>query len=53
MGELLLAPFRRALKQHALARSMEVLQIEKSQLGDLAGAMGAATLPLRTFFEIE
>ena len=48
MGDLLLVPFRRALEQHALSRSMAVLRIEKSQLGDLAGAIGAASIPLRT-----
>lgn len=53
MGELLLDPFRRALEQHALRRSMAVVRLETSQLSDLVGAMEAATLSLRAFFEVE
>ena len=53
MGELLLDPFRRALEQHALRRSVAVVRLETWQLSDLAGAMGAATFPLRAFFEVK
>ncbi len=53
MGDLLLEPFTKSLNRHALNRSLAAARIELSALGSRAGAMGAATLALRSCFECE
>ena len=53
MGDLLLEPFTKSLNRHALNRSLAAARIELSALGSRAGAMGAATLALRSCFEHE
>jgi len=50
-GDLLLAPFHEALRQHAVPRSLAAANIALSPLGEFAGAMGAAMIPLQSYFQ--
>jgi len=50
-GDLLLAPFHEALRQHAVPRSLAAANITLSPLGEFAGAMGAAMIPLQSYFQ--
>jgi predicted NBD/HSP70 family sugar kinase len=50
-GELMIAPLKETVKTHCIAG--DSCPIEVSELGELAGAMGAAMLPLRSYFEYE
>ena len=52
-GDLLLDPLKAAVKEHSVERMAMRCAIEMSELGDFAGAMGAAMLPLRHYFEFE
>lgn len=49
MGELLLAPVRRGVRERVRMFPIDDLRIEKSQLGDDAGVRGAAALAIQTF----
>jgi len=51
IGRPLLDAMERSLTEHAVGPSLTAARIEVSPLGDLAGAMGAATLMLGTCFE--
>jgi N-acetylglucosamine repressor len=51
-GELLLDPFHAALKAHAVPPSLEAANIAISNIGQLAGAMGAAMLPMQSYFQM-
>ena len=52
-GALLVDPIRKAVAQHTMKGANQATRIELSELGLLAGAMGAAMLPLRPFFEFD
>jgi len=52
-GALLVDPIRKAVAQHTMKGARQATHIELSELGLLAGAMGAAMLPLRPFFEFD
>jgi len=52
-GALLTEPLRRAAKKHSIRPFDKRCPIEVSELGDLAGAMGAAMLVLRSYFEFD
>jgi len=52
-GDLLVQPIREAVREHVVARVGRECPVEVSAVGDLAGAMGAAMLPLRSFFEFD
>ena len=51
-GDLLLAPFHKALGQHAVPRSLAAARIATSTVGGFAGAMGAAMVPLQSYFHV-
>jgi N-acetylglucosamine repressor len=50
-GDLLLVPFREALERHAVPRSLAAANITISTVGEFAGAMGAAMIPLHSYFQ--
>ena len=52
-GPMLVDPIVEAVREHAMARLEKAYPIRVSAVGELAGAMGAAMLPLRKFFEFE
>lgn len=52
-GDLLIDRLMETVDQHRLQRTGRGCRIRISALGDLAGAMGAAMLPLRTYFEFD
>jgi N-acetylglucosamine repressor len=52
-NEFILGPFKQSLKDRTLARSLASVTIERTTLGNLAGALGAASLPLSPLFEID
>lgn len=52
-GRLLTAPLRKAAQAHAVNSSGRICPVVVSELGDFAGAMGAAMLPMRTYFEFD
>ena len=49
MGELLLEPVRRGVRERVRMFPVDDVRIEKSQLGDDAGVRGAAALAIQTF----
>jgi len=49
-GNLLLDPVKRTIKARALQQSFSMVNIKLSQLGDIAGAIGAAILVLKNIF---
>jgi len=53
MGDLLIDSFTRSLREYALGRSLEATRVERSTLGELGGARGAASLALRSCFDPE
>jgi predicted NBD/HSP70 family sugar kinase len=50
-GELMIKPLKETVATHCIAG--DNCPVEVSELGELAGAMGAAMLPLRSYFEFE
>jgi len=50
-GNILLEPLKRTVKARALQLSSSMVDIKVSQLGDNAGAMGAAIMVLKDIFE--
>lgn len=50
-GDILLEPLKRTVKARALQLSSSMVDIKVSQLGDNAGAMGAAIMVLKDIFE--
>ena len=52
-GDLLLDPLKDVIKTNCMNSKTGQVQIEISGLGNLAGAMGAAMLPLEHYFEFE
>jgi N-acetylglucosamine repressor len=52
-GELLIDPLRIAVREHTISPLDTTCPVEVSPLGEYAGAMGAAMLPLRAFFEFD
>jgi len=52
-GNRIVDPLRRAVKAHSMKTTGGGCRVEVSELGQSAGAMGAAMLPLMSFFEFE
>lgn len=52
-GEFLTTSLRQSVHRHRLRGAPHACNIEISTLGNLAGAMGAAMLPLRRYFEFD
>ena len=52
-GNVLLDPMTDTIKEYAYSGSLKHLKIVRSELGDDAGALGAAVLVLRKIFELE
>ncbi len=52
-GEMLLGPLRKAVEKHCIRPFDVSCMIKVTQLGELAGALGAAMLPLRHYFELD
>ena len=52
-GDLMIGRLREVVEQHRLKGAGRACKIEISALGGLAAAMGAAMLPLRTYFEFD
>ena len=52
-GALLIEPLKRSVQAHCVRPFRKNYGIEVSRLGKLAGALGAAMLPLKEFFEFE
>ena len=50
-GDILLKPLKRTVKARALQLSSSMVDIKVSQLGDSAGALGAAIMVLKDIFE--
>jgi len=53
LGDTFLQPLKESAVRHALAGSELLHRIKTSNLNSYAGAMGAAILPLKSFFEME
>jgi predicted NBD/HSP70 family sugar kinase len=51
--DLLIEPFKAALVDYALNTSLAAVRIDRSRLGDPAGAIGAAVLALKPLFELD
>ena len=52
-GPMLVDPLVEAVCEHTMIRSEEAYPVRVSSVGEFAGAMGAAMLPLRRFFEFD
>jgi len=52
-GYILVKPIRKTVREHVVGRPGRQCTVEVSTVGELAGAMGAAMLPLRSFFEFD
>ncbi|OHB54593.1 MAG: hypothetical protein A2Y12_09735 [Planctomycetes bacterium GWF2_42_9] len=52
-GEFIVEPVKSAIRDHSIGSFGRKCEFEISNLGDWAGAMGAAMLPLRNYFEFE
>jgi N-acetylglucosamine repressor len=52
-GDLLMDPLQKSIKEHAIEYLGKGCRVEISQVGLAAGALGAAMLPLKNYFEFE
>jgi predicted NBD/HSP70 family sugar kinase len=52
-GDLLLGPFHQALRDYTVPLSLAAASVTMSTVGNLAGAMGAAMVPLQAYFETQ
>jgi len=52
-GDFLVKSLKQSIRRHRLRGAPHTCDIEISRLGKLAGAMGAAMLPLRRYFEFD
>ena len=52
-GRLLTDPLKKAVEEYSISPPGARCPVEASELGNLAGAMGAAMLPMRLYFEFD
>ena len=52
-GEYISKALRQAIQDHSLVSRYKQTEIKKTTLADNAGALGAAMMPIKDYFEIE